>query len=368
MKNIFVIFANEQTATANIAGLPLAARSILAVDRAVTFLTQKPNIILVLCNGSLDDKWSKDEIDRLIANSKPNIIQYDEIDRLDIGADDIFIVGEHLIGEKLIEKALSSFDIAAGHTSIFNNPQDILKYYNGIDHDEFALNAAIYRKKIMRATIKPTDGIVSRKINRPMSMAISALLLQSNKVRPIHATFATAMTAIIMLICFLSGSYIGMIAGAILFQTASMLDGVDGEIARATLRSSDFGASLDSMTDAATNLFFIGGLGFSLYSQGTNSAILMALMGVICLGAGMFLLGKQAVASGEHINFDGLKEMVFQSDIPFSNWLVWITMRDFLALASAIMVICGFGILFLQIFACGSILWLLVAIFKVAKG
>jgi len=41
--------------------------------------------------------------------------------------------------------------------------------------------------------------------------------------------------------------------GALLFQAASMFDGVDGEIARATYRTSRSGAALDSAIDAATN-------------------------------------------------------------------------------------------------------------------
>ena len=64
--------------------------------------------------------------------------------------------------------------------------------------------------------------------------------------------------------CSLLGGEAGLIAGAILFQAASILDGVDGEMARATWRSSPAGATLDSVVDIATNLLFVSALTVNL--------------------------------------------------------------------------------------------------------
>lgn len=357
MQQVIVFFASEQTAVVNVAGVPIAARAILEAYSASEKLSDKPIVQLVICNGSLSSDWCRDEINRLVPSA--SIITIGEVRN---NPNDILIIGEHIQDAKSIEANMRNFsaeDPSAG------NIDNIIDYYKSIKNEDLIAALQKLSKKILLATSKPTDGIVSRKINRPMSMAISSLLLRNKYIRPIHATAATAVTAIIMLLCFLSGSYVGMIIGAILFQTASMLDGVDGEIARATFRTSDFGASLDSITDAATNLGFIAGLGVSLSLQGIGYAFAFALIGAICLGLGMFLLGRNAVSSGEHVNFDGLKHMLRQKKIPFANWLIWITMRDFLALASAVMVVLGMGIIFLQIFAVGSILWLLIAIYKV---
>ena len=58
----------------------------------------------------------------------------------------------------------------------------------------------------------------------------------------------------------LEGGKTGLILGGILFQAASVIDGVDGEMARATFRATDFGKTLDSAVDMATNFLFVSAL------------------------------------------------------------------------------------------------------------
>ena len=81
---------------------------------------------------------------------------------------------------------------------------------------------------LLRGTVKPGDGIVSRWLNRRISRPISAFLLLFPFIRPIHATIGTALIGVAMLIALLTGSYTGMIWGSFLFQFASIFDGVDG--------------------------------------------------------------------------------------------------------------------------------------------
>jgi CDP-L-myo-inositol myo-inositolphosphotransferase len=54
----------------------------------------------------------------------------------------------------------------------------------------------------------------------------------------------------------------------VLFQLASIAEGIDGEIARATHRTSARGASLDSVTDGFTNCGFLLGAGVNLVMRG----------------------------------------------------------------------------------------------------
>ena len=110
-------------------------------------------------------------------------------------------------------------------------------------------------RRILQATAKPSDGVISRWINRPVSQRISAALLFALPgVRPWHMTLAVAAVAIIMVLALLTGGAAGLIWGGVLFQVASVLDGVDGEIARATYRSSPAGAVLDTRVDMLTNI------------------------------------------------------------------------------------------------------------------
>lgn len=120
-------------------------------------------------------------------------------------------------------------------------------------------------RRIVTATAKPGDGIVSRYVNRPISQTVSRFLLRWPAVRPIHATIVTGVLAIVMFLCLIAGGNAGLIAGALLFQAASIIDGVDGEIARATYRTSDFGAFADSLIDAVTNIAFIAGVVINLW-------------------------------------------------------------------------------------------------------
>jgi CDP-L-myo-inositol myo-inositolphosphotransferase len=162
--------------------------------------------------------------------------------------------------------------------------------------------------------------------------------------------------------CLASGTSAGLMTGAILFQVASVIDGIDGEIARATFRESRLGATLDSLTDAATNLAFLLGLGLSLTQQGAGNALALGLAGFACMGTGLALLGGHAAISGRAVDFDALKHVVRRRHSFLGDWLIWLTMRDFLALASAVMVLLGFGYAFLKLFALGSLIWVLAAI------
>ena len=56
------------------------------------------------------------------------------------------------------------------------------------------------------------------------------------------------------------GTYAGFAAGGVLFHAASVLDGVDGEVARLTFRSSRRGQWLDTIADDASNLVYFAGL------------------------------------------------------------------------------------------------------------
>src|SRR3546814_20125528 len=103
-----------------------------------------------------------------------------------------------------------------------------------------------------------------------------------------------------------------------------MLDGVDGEIARAAQRTSKIGASLDSLTDAVTNLGFLAGLGIGLAQQGDGPVLSYAVAGFACFGVGLIALGVQALATGKTVTFDALKHVIRRRDQPPSNWVSWV--------------------------------------------
>ena len=207
---------------------------------------------------------------------------------------------------------------------------------------------SLTRKRLLQATSKPSDGFVSRWINRPVSQAISGFLLRIPGVRPWHATAAVGIVAALMFLSLLRGDYAGLIAGALLFQTASVLDGVDGEIARATYRSSEWGAMLDTTVDMATNAGFFIGVTVCLTALYGRAQALAGCGAVALLIAGLLTMRMMAVRQGDPSNFNFLKRF-YRERFPtgvasaITESLVFVTSRDFFALATAVAIVLGLG-------------------------
>src|SRR5438874_12648186 len=110
---------------------------------------------------------------------------------------------------------------------------------------------------------KPQDGFVARVLNRPISRRITHLLLKF----PIHPnawTIAIFALPLIACIFFIRGNYLSIVIGAAIFQVFSILDGCDGEIARAKNLESKLGERLDYFCDFIASLLYVLALGFGL--------------------------------------------------------------------------------------------------------
>lgn len=224
---------------------------------------------------------------------------------------------------------------------------------------------------IIRATAKPGDGIISRHVNRPISQTCTAVLLRLfPRLRPIQATAGTALLSLAMIAALLAGTPAGLVGGALLFQAASVFDGVDGEIARATFRTSPQGAALDSLVDALTNLACVAGVAWNLHLQGQDPAALAGAVGLVVMGLGLAILGQRSRKNAEGMTFNAIKDRFGQRPSRIKQWLTWLTMRDFYALAGAVMIACGFAHFALYAFAVVAVGWfvVVVAVLAVDRG
>jgi phosphatidylglycerophosphate synthase len=215
-------------------------------------------------------------------------------------------------------------------------------------------------RRIIASTGKPGDGIVSRHINRPISQAMSRIVLHWPGARAWHATFAAAIIGMVMFAVLLFGGYPGLLIGAALFQFASIVDGVDGEIARATFRTSARGAMMDSVTDAATNLGFVGGVSYNLYTGGAEHAGLAGALGFGFLALGSAILALQSRRDGGPFTFDALKSQFRQRPSRLKQALIYLTMRDFYAFAAFVAILAGAASQVLFAFAAVTIGWFAV--------
>ena len=112
---------------------------------------------------------------------------------------------------------------------------------------------------------KPTDGPVSRYINRRISSRITAFLIRHfASITPNQLTILVTIIGIIpSLLYILRDPILAAVAGVIV-QLDSILDGVDGEFARATGRTSPYGAFLDAILDRVVDVSILGSIGYAL--------------------------------------------------------------------------------------------------------
>ena len=127
--------------------------------------------------------------------------------------------------------------------------------------DFAAVDAA--ERAFLRQNGKTQDGLVSRYLNRPISRAITRLLLQTN-ITPSTWSVLIFVLPLIACIAFLQGTAGWIIAGCLLFQLYSILDGCDGEIARARFQHTNVGRRLDSLLDLGGNMLLALCLGIGL--------------------------------------------------------------------------------------------------------
>ena len=114
----------------------------------------------------------------------------------------------------------------------------------------------ILRKRLHR----DWDGPISTLINRRVSTRLSTLLYRkTSRITPNHVSMASFLLALLsaLLIWFES-----LVLGGLLAQLSSILDGVDGELARLRGVASRLGGFLDTVLDRFADLSIIAALGY----------------------------------------------------------------------------------------------------------
>ena len=133
------------------------------------------------------------------------------------------------------------------------------------------------RRMLVKTAVKgASDGFVSRNLNRKISTEISALLV--DRVTPNGITAFTFVLGILSALLTLGS----LPLAGILYQLSSILDGVDGEIARASLRTSRLGGYIDSILDRYVDGSFLALLAYSTLNEPLWYLIaLLALLGSV---------------------------------------------------------------------------------------
>lgn len=148
---------------------------------------------------------------------------------------------------------------------------------------------ATANKILLDALRKPVDGLVARHINRNFSLFITRFV-KDTPIRPNHITgvsLAVAVLGGVMSAWATPTSMFWLIAGAAMWQLASMLDGVDGELARLKFSGSKLGEWLDTLSDDIGRLAFFVGAGIGVANVTGNSLWMYLLFANVAMQMGL---------------------------------------------------------------------------------
>ncbi len=168
-----------------------------------------------------------------------------------------------------------------------------------------AASKRVLEKKLIKSLIKPTDGWVSKNLNRPISISISRVLAHTS-VTPNQFTVFTGLIGMVTGFFLALGGYWNYLIGGALFHLTSVLDGVDGELARLKFKSSPFGQWLDTIVDNLCYLAALAGIIIGIYRNGASdfvkiSGILAVVFAVLALGS-LYLYLLRFKAGGTLLN------------------------------------------------------------------
>jgi len=127
------------------------------------------------------------------------------------------------------------------------------------------------------------DGYISQHLNRRASEPMARLLAKT-RITPNQMTWVGFGIALLSFISFILGQNI---VGGLLVQLSSIVDGVDGSLARLKGMTSAFGGLLDSMLDRYADILIVLGLTLWSVSHETYPRIwlvgFLAITGTICI-------------------------------------------------------------------------------------
>ena len=146
----------------------------------------------------------------------------------------------------------------------------------------------VAESRLLKTLSKSTDGVVSRWLNRPISTRLTRFLVRT-PLSPDTVTAISFMIAVASGILFAVGH---LVWAGLLAQFASVIDGVDGEIARLKFRETRLGAFVDSLLDRYGDSAIVLGMSTWAYLSTGNAWTLLLGMAVLA-GAPMSMLAKE---------------------------------------------------------------------------
>ncbi len=174
-----------------------------------------------------------------------------------------------IMGVLAKEKKLKALFTNAGYWQDVDTPADM----------------KVAEKKLYASLVKPADGFMARHINRKISLFISTRLWRFG-VTPNMVTTFTLVLGLLAGLAFSQGKgALWGLLGAALFQAHSIIDGVDGELARLLLKASPSGFWYDIIADNLTHMAVFAGIAMGQRAGGVpgpwRALALFSILGVL---------------------------------------------------------------------------------------
>lgn len=260
------------------------------IEQFVERVAEQPSMPALACDPRLDEVFDMDDATKvksangLIADIGKEIQEYDLVDM------GLFYFPKGYgarVAEQVARGATSVSHIVAEFISDSGVRAVALRqpFWQDVDNPEMKAEA---ERRLMKSLVMPGDGWVSRHFNRVLSTRLSMVLANWG----VHPNVITAVVLLLSLVgAYLVGtaSYAQILAGALVFQLASILDGSDGEVARLTLRTSRFGEWFAEVSGNFRYIAFFMGLGIGLWLNSGSIVYLFALVLMGALGAYMII-------------------------------------------------------------------------------
>jgi len=145
------------------------------------------------------------------------------------------------------------------------------------------------------------DGVVSRYLNRPLSRPLARLAAHT-PITPNQVTVVSTVVAFAAAWLLASGHNVW---AALAIQASSIIDGVDGDLARLTGRSSRFGAIFDAVLDRYADAAIIGGMAWWAHKhEGYPGALALGLVALTGAFAVSYSRARAEASAGVTLGSD----------------------------------------------------------------
>ncbi len=200
-----------------------------------------------------------------------------------------------------------------------------------IDDKDFRAATRLAKQQIL----DNTEGYIARNINKKVSIPMSTVLSRTG-IHPNYLTIFNLIIGVLSSVFLLFNSYWYTVLGGCLFQLASVLDGVDGEVAKFTFKTSKIGSWLDTITDNSTLFLFLGAASHLYYKnfEGLTALIYVAIIfiGSFTMLHVMFRYLKRHSSSRSLVTYDKefIQKLPKNDPVVFIvNTLKYLTKKEF---------------------------------------